>query len=292
MIRFLVFASFLWQGVSSRATGLRLSNGDVIEPTMAPILSPTQRPRVSRKPKTSMPSQPTELPTSSPSQVQQMDDKFIFKRWMIDGIMSIATQWVAPLLQDRKYRHLFTFSTSIYWLFYDNMKHSYISHIYSADKYGVVINYAVINLMKIFEMHNEIDSAEDRLGEQSSRDQGKTRTELREELRLYKSAVTFLALSKVLVFNFIFKNHTDDDRYHQLIHVGFVFVLGTLTILSESFYFHFRPKLSISYKASKLFITAVAFQLLGLRSKSVNFEDPMLNFFTMILESILVEETV
>lgn len=72
--------------------------------------------------------------------------------WLRSFIRTFFPLWAKQICDRVSYRHLFTISCMIYWRFYSNMECSYISHIYKDDKYGVVINYAVLNAIGLFEV--------------------------------------------------------------------------------------------------------------------------------------------
>lgn len=202
--------------------------------------------------------------------------------WLISRIEPIE-ECIHRLFRNGTYKHLFTLSTFIYWLFYDKMEHSYISHIYSKDKYGVVITYGVITFINVSKKYFSQDVFYSRI----TRDPTTTESKM-DEIMKSRTIYTIIALSKILVFNFIFKKHTDKERYHQVIHICFVGVLGILTIVSVALYHTMKIRVMVP----RLVILSVSFQLLGWLSESLDFKNLLVNFLTMILECILVVETV
>jgi uncharacterized membrane protein len=116
-----------------------------------------------------------------------------------------------------------------------------------ADKYGVVINYAIIVGVNLFDYISSINQSIEDLSRPIEGIEKK-------KVGGYKRVLTMLSLAKILCFNFIFKNHTDESWIHQKIHIGCVVLLGALTVVTTFVqqrvatdeYFHVKKFLKLS----------------------------------------------
>jgi len=227
--------------------------------------------------------------------------KASWPRWFF-ALVAGGFTWIGTYCtRQGHFRHLFTISTLIYWYFYDEMKHSYISRIYQIDKYGVVLNYAVLTLLAFLLIITDV------LADLSARlDRGEKKAELR-PLVLYLARRGAIQLLKILLFNFIFKNNTSDSRAHQTIHVVCVCCLGFVALVDLS-YLPTRRVLSLSFERRllSLLLLGCLFQLSGWCSEGYCWESywplnyvcdyafvspPWWNFWTMFFEALLIEKT-
>lgn len=67
----------------------------------------------------------------------------------MDAQFGLVFQVCNALVQSEAFIHLFSLSCVVYSCFYDKFDNCYISGMYQRDKYGVVINYAVISVIAI-----------------------------------------------------------------------------------------------------------------------------------------------
>lgn len=175
-------------------------------------------------------------------------------------------------------RAIFVGSCVLYWIWYDKGRHGYISRVYRKDKYGVVINYAMVSLSNVIGAlyhHDDlmfircldccriytdiscdsIRTPESKLDAMLKRDPLKAYSESLEILSLRMEADKIQAaigrdirlyllttLPKIIVFNMIFKNNTSKKRAHQRIHKGLVIAMGVISAVPEALMFIARPE--------------------------------------------------
>lgn len=175
------------------------------------------------------------------------------------------------------HRFLFLAETTLFWNFYDNRKSAHISHIYQSDKYGVVISYAVHVMAEVWFARKQANLSG------AVHPEFLLLSERRMDLHL------FLSLCKVLAFNFIFKNHTDDTAVRQGIHISFVVGLGVITA-ADVFVKHGHN--GWYNMLGRLMVCAgfgVTYKLFGTLAKRK--KDVVLNFLSMFFESLLIAST-
>jgi len=208
----------------------------------------------------------------------------------------------------------------IYWGVYRGAKDAYVSHIYHNDKYGVVINYAVLVGVKLFYEYSDI------LRLLVSPTHGLPGTaalagELKDnDLTNYINA-SFRALvarglfafSKIWLCNFLFKNNTEyqlvtpEEKLHGLVHKLGVFGLGVTSLLGTWFGERPAPKPAQRYLASpttwrplyiQMGIMAISGALFGLclsKSKDKTLSRTMKTWWSgwsICFESILISATI
>lgn len=198
---------------------------------------------------------------------------------------------LARCCRNRQVIHLFTITTIIYALFYDRLQHSYISHIYQHDKYGVVLTYTLLALYDLVDtlLIGHLAISQNDVSPSDFRRYNKT---VNSGIELY----AILTFAKVIVFNLIFKNNTSEDTTHRQIHRCCVTVLGVLALLSMTI----RNKMqSRGYQASratavyalKFAAVAATFQSMGWYTDSINYSQWWANLTSTLLESYLIELT-
>jgi len=197
---------------------------------------------------------------------------------------------VSLFFQRRWYRHLFTVFTALYWVCYDECKHAYISHIYKYDKYGVVINYAAISLFSLFDSILKWGRACYNTTDFRNPDR-KVQTMLRGS-----QIMITCSLTRIILFNQIFKNHTSELQLHKNIHLLHVGLLGSVSVawfflrtclFSEADLYFYLP-----VKLLKMACLGAMFQKLGWDSEKYTTPNIYVNFGTMFLEALLIEQTI
>jgi hypothetical protein len=112
-------------------------------------------------------------------------------------------------------------SNLLYYVFYRNQDHLFLSTLYQHDKYGVVINYSVVSLITIstfyhtFIFHNMSTSS----------------LEMKQGLNGLACANTFLTLLKCFIVNNIFMLNTSDVQAHKNVHLCGVFALSAVSLM-------------------------------------------------------------
>jgi len=130
-------------------------------------------------------------------------------------------QYLRPIFDFKLYRGFFLVPNFLTWFMYNECRCAYISHIYQADKYGVVLSYAFLSIIKLFTA----------MSEQIAHLQGSSTP------HFHRRILKVLALTfgfKVVAFSFIFQHHTSDKQSHKNIHVLGVILLGLLQLLDTT----------------------------------------------------------
>lgn len=180
------------------------------------------------------------------------------------------------------HRLLFLGTTTLSWLIYEERKHAFISFVYQKDKYGVVINYAVISLLELWYnyLHHTqyVSPATDEF----------ERVLKRRTLELY-GVVTFF---KVLAVNFIFSNHTEElEAIKARTHLTGVILLGVFSTFDAFIKFGRDGPIEVLYEIGLPLIFAGFFSFLGERARLLRWGNVYLNFFTMIVEAMVIVST-
>lgn len=193
---------------------------------------------------------------------------------------------------------LFVVVTLLFAYFYDNLASAVISRVYKTDKYGVVINYAVIVLLQLLvEAPNNI-SALIRKKLKERHKTGKVLVEARKRLKLWRNVNVVFAILKIFLFNLIFKNHTgnfpletDADRIHGILHVVCVILLGLACLAHNLVRLGAVPRIFLS-RFGQVLALGAAFMLAQTYAEAVSEKSAMRNLLSVTLEAVLIASTV
>ena len=214
---------------------------------------------------------------------------------------------------------LFTISVLIYATYYNRFQHNYISRIYQFDKYGVVLVYGIVALLRFYNDYAAL----------SYRRRRWLHPELRpnifspffhwylvSDIEYCKSApswdrfrcedfegwtervqqyLAFLVALRVLAFTLIFKNNTsDDDSEHKNVHLFMVGVLGVFASLTVLFKYlvHLTSGETCIVRLASAFVYLYIFNNVGKQQEQNHLpRDQQWNAMVTIYEAALIEQT-
>jgi hypothetical protein len=112
-------------------------------------------------------------------------------------------------------------------------------------------------------------------------------------------SMILLTTAKALLFNYIFSNHTSDQKTHQRVHILCVVSLGVISIWSHILVEYWAPSdwlliLGVN-KIINMLVYGILFQLAGWhtdRLRKLNQRSRLWNALTWIFEALLIEQTI
>lgn len=211
----------------------------------------------------------------------------------VKGMPALLLQYLPLTLQ-----YAFTGSCILFWVFYDGAKSTYLSHMYREDKYGVVLNYAVLSVLHAIQFL--LSALPWNLMGSNAR---------RESLPFFTNALlvslasvtSLLVCLRIMFFNLIFKQHsTPGTSSHERMHFVPILLLGAISVASAvvlSPYHAIRHApnafATCSSKLSLIVLLGLGTKLLGrFKSRfSSGFFALLFRFVVIVLECLLIEET-
>lgn len=190
-------------------------------------------------------------------------------------------------------------SCAVYWYYYDKCQNSFISRIYAQDKYGVVITYCVISMLRLYDdfttllRHSFMWTADS----VSNVDQCQDLHLALNSFSVRMRSLGFFTIIRMLCFNFIFKHNTSKQLQHIRTHLGFVSLLGICSIPSIIVASEGAVDRSdyVLKKIRNMLLFGIIFQKAGWHAdwvKENNMDPTFWNFVTMFFEALCIEETI
>lgn len=133
----------------------------------------------------------------------------------------IKSMWIS---KGEKYRFCLPIIMLSYAWMYDEFKHPTISEMYQTDKYGVVISFASLSILRLSDCYLNLLHAR--------------RQDLNDNVPVVPAIrlVTYLSVFKIFCCNMIFKNHVSDYWLHRLAHFGWVALLGLCSLVTDHWF--------------------------------------------------------
>ena len=202
-------------------------------------------------------------------------------------VVLITSRFIQGFVHGQWHRFIFVISTLVYAAFYQDFQQHVISLVYQHDKYGVVINYGLLVFLELWVLGSRL-----RLQRASNR----RSKGVQEFMEGFFNLHVALSVFKILLFNFIFKNHTDDTALRKRLHVICVILLGIVTLFHNFIKYCVSPSKNIELlrfgiELLPLIVFGAAFKFFQWYAEIVSLQSRWRNFFTTLFEALLIQQT-